>query len=278
MSATVEYEVGQGTRAAPGREAATARLARYAAWQLRDFMRERGVWIAALGVIVVWIFRLKYDYSAIAQSAEYARQHHTGWTPPSEAQYFRMMLAGVFDVGTFVATLIASHGVVSRDRERGYQRFLFAKPVSVVRYYLQAFLVNGAGLLLVLGALIGLTGVLFTRVPPGILPMLAYAGAQYLMIGGLVMLLSTFARYDFALGALLTGVAAAANAVASERGSAAWLKAAALLLPPVTSLGLAASALSSGGPVAGSLLAPVCYGVIYVSAALFVLRRRSIAG
>ena len=42
---------------------------------------------------------------------------------------------------------VRPHGIVSRDRERGYHRFLFAKPVSVTGFYGQAFAIAGAGLL-----------------------------------------------------------------------------------------------------------------------------------
>jgi hypothetical protein len=54
--------------------------------------------------------------------------------------------------------------LVSRERERGLQRFLFAKPVNIVRYYLQAFAINSVGSLIVLAGAVLLAA---ATAPPG---------------------------------------------------------------------------------------------------------------
>src|SRR5688500_19525510 len=38
-----------------------------------------------------------------------------------------------------IAVLIALNGIISTDRKLGYYRFMFAKPVSPMRYYGQLF-------------------------------------------------------------------------------------------------------------------------------------------
>ena len=275
----METGFGERTRdaQAPGREGARARLGRYAIWQLKDFMVERGVWIAALGVIALSIFRGTYDYAPIVRDAVITSAQGTGYVPPTEAEHFRNGLSFLVATGSFIATLIASHGIVSRDRERGYQRFLFAKPVSIARYYLQAFLVNGAGLLIVMAALLAATGLVFLRVIPDVPTYLAYTAGQYAMLGGLVMLLSTLVRYDFALGALIVGAAAPVDSLAWDPQGTTVLKLLSLVLPPIGSLVHAGQGLSRGGPVAQWLVTPLIYGAIYVAGALFVLRRRSIS-
>src|SRR5688500_13006838 len=57
-----------------------------------------------------------------------------------------------------IAVLIALNGIISTDRKMGYYRFMFAKPVSPVRYYGQLFVVHLVGLL---SGMVLLAGVFF---------------------------------------------------------------------------------------------------------------------
>lgn len=278
MIAAVDTALGGETRfderaGAPGRERTSARLGRYAWWQLRDFVRERGVWIVSLGLVALWIFRADYDYSWIARA-----NRAFGWLP-TESQYFRSQFASLVEKGAFVATLIASHGIVARDRERGYQRFLFAKPVNVVRYYLQAFLVNGAGLLAATVLLLLATMLVFLRPDVPVLAVLGYVSVEYVMLGGIVMLISTFARYDFAVGALLTGLALPVGYFAHRAHPRLWAVLLAPLLPPVGALDRIGEAMASTRPSSGleaEVARALAYGVGCLAVALWMLRRRAI--
>jgi hypothetical protein len=252
-------------------------LRRYLKFQLKDFLRERGSWMLALGGAFVALFRA--TYMSVAEMRE--RFGNGSWPNVSEADFFREKLVGKFALMAFFGILIATHGIVSRDRERGFQRFLFAKPVRAARYYLQSFLVNGAGFLGVGALLLACTAAAFARGVPAA-GMLAVAAGAYAAIGGLTFLLSTLVRYDFALAGVLTAGAMLAEGMALGRFGRGWTtfwRGLALLLPPVYSLGEATQALSEGHTLAaiGGTLAPLVYGVACVVLALAVIRRRSIA-
>ena len=281
MSATVEREELGGQRPGTGAAERVGRsgLARYALWQLKDFMRERGFWIAVLGLIGIWIFEANYSYDSILEAAAYTRRTGGDWTPPTEAEHFRDGFTTLVALGSFIATLIATHGIVGRDRERGYQRFLFAKPVSVTRYYLQAFAVNGAGLLLVMAALLGVASLTFMRAVPAI-PVLAYVTTHYVMLGGLVMLLSTLVRYDFAVAAIATLASFPLADLARRSRYETWALPLSTLLPPAAALGEMLEALKKGVLSGDALVGAawmLAYGAACVGASLFVLRRRSIS-
>ena len=243
------------------------KLGRYAKYQFRDFLRERGSWMLALGGAFVALFRASYDPTR---------------APPSVAEpdYFRQQLLFTFGPMAFAGVLIATHGIVSRDRARGFQRFLFSKPIGAARYYLQSFLVNGAGFLGVGALLLACTAAAFARGVPAA-GVLAVAAGAYAALGGLTFLLSTLVPYDFALAGILTIVAFTVDQIAFY-GHGGWTTVWRLLswiLPPVKSLGQATEAVWEGRTLAaiGFTLLPLAYGAAYVAAAMAVIRRRSIA-
>jgi len=257
-------------------------LRRYAWWQARDFLRTRAVWLLPLALLALWIFRDNYDPAAIArqmaEQAEIARRARAGFHGTPEPQKFREIVLGLAGMGAAIGSLIATLGIVARDRERGLQRFLFSKPISVTRFYLQAFLINGVGTLAILALMLGLTSLVFFRPVPFLEPMLVGACA-YALIGGFTFLLSTLVRFDFAAAGILTVLSVPVYAIASERG---WRYPLAVvgrwLLPPVPALVQIAEPTAHvvpGGPWAAVALC-LGYGAAYVIAALMVLRRRSI--
>ena len=258
---------------APGGERMRARLRRYAIWQLRDFIRERGVWLLAFGLVALAVFRVFYE--PLRFNPDNVPQGEL-FKQLSEAAHFRAQLAQLSGVFAFIGTLIATHGIVSRDRERGHQRLLFAKPVSITGYYLQAFLVNGIGFVATGTLLLAVAALLFGHMVPA-LAIVTYGALQYLLLGGLVFLLSTLIRHDFAVATVLALAAFPVNAMAWRAHGTTELKALALLLPPMPSLAEALQHVHLYSPLGGALVAPICYGIVYVGCALIVLRRRSIS-
>jgi ABC-type transport system involved in multi-copper enzyme maturation permease subunit len=253
-------------------------LWRYAKYKLKDFLRERGSWMLALGGAGVAWFRAAYDPTWVARMR--ASSANNFWPNFTEADYFRHQLVGVFTGLSFIGVLIAAHGIVSRDRERGFQRFLFAKPVSAWRYYLQSFLVNGAGFVGITGLLLLAAAALFGRGVPLVGGMMV-AAAGYAAIGGLIFLLSTLVRYDAALGFVLMIVGAMAqnaSRVARETWAPLWAGIG-ILLPPVLTLNEAVDAVRDGQTLfaLANCLPPTLYGVVCVVIGLLVIRDRSIA-
>jgi hypothetical protein len=259
--------------AEPVEEPREPSLSRYLKWQARDFVKHRGVFLLGIGLLCLWIFH--HNYPLLLDGR--ARRGANGFTPAVEGWLFRNVVMGGSLVLSGLGSLMAAGQIVSRDREGGYQRFLFAKPVRIVSYYLQAFAVNGVGLLAVAATLALLTSATFLRaVPVG--EALLGAGALYAAIGGLTFLLSTLVRFDVALAALLALVSFPLSQMA-EQGRW-WAVLTSWLLPPLYKLEAFGRNMSDGDvmrySVVDAVSSLVVYGVAYVAAGVAVLKRRSI--
>jgi hypothetical protein len=233
------------------------RLGAYAWWQLRDYLLERGLSTFVLGAVLVLA-----PVVLVGPAAREAGPAVLGGT-----------------VGTFamLGTIFALNGLSSIDRQRGYFRFLFSKPVSVPRYYAQAFAVRFAGLLALAALLFG-TFALLTR---GALPLWALASVAltYLLVGGVGFLLAAVTRHDgVALVAVLVATTLVRAAASLSPGAGGALRAAGAVLPPLHALDAARDALAGGtAPPAGVLVWVLSYGLGCLAAGLLVLRHRPLA-
>ncbi|AHG91745.1 hypothetical protein J421_4208 [Gemmatirosa kalamazoonensis] len=244
-------------------------LGRYLQFQIKDFIKHRGAALILIALVGLWI--LHYNYAPMI--AERAARH-PDFDAGAERMLFRTIVTGGALLFGGLGSLIASVGIVSRDREGGHQKFLFAKPVRITRFYLQAFAVNGIGLLACAFLMLLLTSVAFLRPVPMVEPLLAI-GATYAAVGGLVFLLSTLVRFDLAAGLMLALLSFPLREMAN-RGHW-WAVATYWLLPPVHLL----EALNPmPGPHTPSIVqmlgSLVAYGAAYVGAGLAVLKKRSI--
>ena len=124
------------------------RLGRYAYWQLRDYLFEKGI-----GTAIVLVFAATLSYLDLRGEAR----------PSATRSEIQVALAQLLSSLVLLGALFATNGIVSDDRKHGYYRFLFAKPVSVTRFYAQKFLVHLAGFLLVSALLLVAFNVSFGR-------------------------------------------------------------------------------------------------------------------
>ena len=267
-------------------------LTRYLRWQARDWVRTRGVWIFAAVLAVLVVAWLSYDpaeevrryQQQLADLATFMRRSPDvkRWVVRTPAEILaRNYLAWASLLSVF-GSVAATFGVVARERERGLQRFLFAKPVRATRYYLQKMLVAAAGYLaiMVVGSL--LASLLFgTALPIG--AGLAIAAGVFAALGALTFLLSTLTRFDGGgtLAALFAGYVAFIVANARTGVAPGWVslaRAAEWVLPPVPTV----AAFSPANPGDERMSAVVAvlwllaYAAAAVAAGLAVLRRRSI--
>lgn len=243
--------------------AGRARLGRYALYQARDFATQRGVPILIVGALLLLL------------SVEGAR----GWTSAAHSgarsELARASLAALLDVFAPTATLLAVNGIVSNDRSRQYYRLLFAKPVSLARYYAQAWLVSAAGTLvcaaLVLAAFALLIHPLF---PPGAL---LFVALYFLLFGGLGFLLSAVTRHDWLALGLVWAMARLLRSFVSA--DASWYgRAIDLLLPPLHVLTALGGPLVHGEPVSPAGCAwVVAYGAASLALGSIIVRRRPLA-
>lgn len=243
--------------------AGRARLARYALYQGRDFAVQRGVPILIVGALLLLL------------SVEGARAWRGAGGAGGAAELARASLAALLDVFAPTATLLAVNGIVSNDRRRRFYRLLFAKPVSLSRYYVQAWLVSAAGTLVCAVLLLGAFALVVQPVfPPGAL---LFVALYFLLFGGLGFLLSAVTRHDWLALGLVWAMARLLRSLLPA--DASWYgRAIDLLLPPLHVLEALGGPLVHGEPVPGAGCAwIVAYGVASLALGSIIVRRRPLA-
>jgi hypothetical protein len=226
---------------------------RYAGWMIRDFVTGPAILMAVLAGLAVVVVR-KLEVVGPSGNADLAACFVAlEWTVMS-------------------LTLIATAGLVSGDFAQGHQRTLFAKPVNPALYYLQRWLIGGVAVTV---AALPIAHTIATRfdipvVGPGLF---ARLGLLYLLLGGLVFLLSTVTRRDWLLAIVLIAWQAAVG-VGRSSGIANGILARTLdaILPPFQLIGLRGPT-----PEAADLAYATGYGALLLLAALAVLQWRPLA-
>jgi hypothetical protein len=240
----------------PAVRAPRGRLGAYALWQLRDFAVERSLPILLIAAVMTYLVTRSHNYRYI-----------------SPAELLAQILAPTVGVGM----LLVTHDMVSADRKMGYFRFLFAKPVSVARYYAQLFAVKSLGFLATIAVVVALFSLLVQPVAPfGVLGAVA---VMFLCIGGIGFLLSTVTRHDSLwMLALLAGTGFLRGI---ENRLDSVYQALIVLLPPIHRFpAVIAWFIANLDPMKRGRLLDVVwvagYGLAAFGLGLFLLRRRSI--
>lgn len=241
-----------------------ARLWSYLAWQARDFVFERGAPLLIVATLM--------GFPIIMGLREIAQQSPNPMQAEAAARYAIVQLFAEFSL---IAVLIGINGVVSNDRVRSYYRFLFAKPVSIPRYYAQAYLVNGVGLVATAS---GVSAAIYALgYPVFAARALLTVGLVYVSLGGLGFFYSTIARFDWVLMGGTWGLAQVLRAVypANESRAGEVLD---VLLPPFHRLREVGVQLARGESVdAGTLAWLLGWGIAGFVLGLLILRRRPLA-
>ncbi len=248
-------------------------LRRYLRWKIRDFLRYRASVLVPLALLAVWIFHHNYHPEIVEAALNSGRGQVAGVrTEPAVFRFFSLVLGLIAGFG---GSVLATAGIVSREREGGQQRFLFAKPVRLTSYYLQSLAVSGVGTMALVAFLQLVVAAAFGR-PVPMLDALMGSAAGFVAFGGLTFLLSTLVRFDLAVAGLL-GILSLLLHAAAEDGRW-WAILTAWLLPPVHHM----EAFFEGSRTAGlagqlkAMLELVGYGAAYIAAGVAVLRKRSI--
>lgn len=236
-----------------------ARLWSYAGWQARDFVAERGAPL----IIVAFL---------LTSSLIVALRRMRATMTPMRAE---VIIIELFAQLALIAVLIGINGVVSNDRVRGYFRFLFAKPVSVPRYYAQAYAVNGLGLAAVT---LGVLAVIYAVGYPVFVPrVLLMVGLFYVSLGGVGFLYSTVARFDWILMGATLGLAHVLRDFYPAHESLAG-GVIDVILPPYHRLIDVGKELARGvTPESTTLLWLLAWGISGFVIGLLILRRRPLA-
>ena len=239
-----------------------ARLARYAPVQLMDYMIERGGATLGMGLFIGWIMVLGKG------------REGPGWSEgESGLQAIRLFLVMFLGLFTLFGTLTAVNGMISNDRVKGTFRFLFSKPVGVLPYYAQAWVVHGVGLLVVVSVLMGLFAITIRPFfPPQIL---LFVAMTYVLVGGAGFLLSAITKRDGTYLVVFWMLSMALRTrYSSDTGLVPGLVK--VLTPPTGEMTPMVAAIVAGTPIDMSIVwTSLAYGAVCFTAGLAVLRYRS---
>lgn len=255
-------------------------IGRYGLWQLRDYMTSGGI----PTLLVISLFGSMSVMSMLSSIPELVELHRAA----SIAKYGSMSLAlagtrhemstgflsGFLGVVVYLGALFAMQGIVAQDRNKGFFRFLFAKPVAPSRYYGQAFWIHAVGF----AAIVALLAAVYGHFVEPILSATLLAGVvlMWCCYAGITFLFSALAKFDWLALVAVTLVAK----LAWERwgDSPSTFARLLYLLPPVHRADEVYRALAERTAVPWSLVAWFAgYGLLCFAAALVVLRHRRLA-
>lgn len=250
-------------------EAPAGGLGRYARWQLKDFMTQKAPILGVLALLLMYPLVAGF-FNVSPQLQDFAREMKDKW------------LYVMFGVLAPLGTLLATRGIVAEDRQQGYHRFLFAKPVQLVRYYAQQFAVSFAGLMGVLAVVAMLYAIVV--VPVALAPAFIPAAAFFILFGGVTFAFSTVSRIDWVWTLGAVAASAWTGYLVDARGWS-FLKPLKAILLPLDSFGRMVGEWmkltdvrmeSSLAAALGATAWPVLYGLGAFALGLWVLKKRSV--
>ena len=248
------------------------KLLRYSRFQLPDFLMQRlSVPVIMLGFVAFFptYMMTKNTTPGFMQSAQgisLARQ------------MFSQSITLYLPIGAFVAGV----GVISADRHLGYFRFLFSKPVSVVAYYAQTYMLQGLAFIAGFGVMVAIFS--SYTIHFSIHRSMEAAALTFVLIGGLGLLFGAITRLDgvllivsYVLALVLQQLLYASNALRNG-GLSDWLARIAKVLPPAYHLDRLRDQLYAGAALDMPQLWHVLgYGSAAAIAGLILLRRLPLA-
>lgn len=246
----------------------TARLLRYGRYQLPDFVLQR----LTLPLILL-------AFAAGLPTYLMTRNTPPGWMQSAQGimlakQMFSQAITLYLPLGAFVGAV----GVISTDRQQGYFRFLFSRPVNVLAYYAQTYALHAFVYVAVFGVIVWAFGAYTIHF--SIHRSMEAAALTFALIGGVGLLLGALTRYDgagliaaYVLALILRQLTASPNG-----GLPQWLAWVAKVLPPADTLDALRNHLYAGDALdAAQLWHVLGYGGGAAIAGFILLRRLPLA-
>ena len=239
------------------------RLGAYASWQFRDY----ALTTSGLGTLLVpfmlSVFPMLIMKYVVTKSGATAAQAENAYG--TQFQVFVSTLA-------LVGGMLTVAGLVSADRRPGLTRFLFSRPINVSTYYVQAWLVRGAGLLLIALVLAQTVNVFVTHAAWR--EAIAAVGVAWILIGGFGLLLSVLVTRDIPVLLVFYLIVTILEQIRKNVPTADWVKPVLAIMPPFHLLTPLQTALLRGTPVpAGDLWHVLIFGAACVALATYLVRR-----
>jgi ABC-type polysaccharide/polyol phosphate export permease len=238
----------------------SGRLVRYAGWQLRDFLMDRGLPVVLIGILL--------GYTAIEPMRIALGP---GWNH-NPAFPLTALLGTIVSPVISLAVFISLNGIISNDRKMGYFRFLFAKPIRPLEYYAQLYAVHFVGMLVTVLLLTSLFRLLVGTVPFASVAL--YTLIVYIAMGGIGFFVSASTRYDWLVLAAIWIGSRILRTVYQEAPD--FRSRLVQILPPVHKIDGVATSLLAGRPADQSdMLWLVAYGALFFVLGLLVINHRS---
>lgn len=241
------------------------RLAAYLKYQFQDFLMLR----AGLPTVLVAMFGYMLWKGA---------NRAIDWNTPNGAQFANQLFRNMASVFIMMGSFLGIARIVADDRSNGYFRFLFSKPVSIERFYLQQWFLYGVGFVGVIG-LLGYWLQAFTA-PLPIPALMTVMGLTWILVGGVGFLISAVTNVDAVMLVVLYVTSTVLHSLKDMPGSPMWpwLRQVTRFALPTHKLDFIRDQLYAGAPMPWTHAYHVIgYGVIAVVLALVVLRRTSFA-
>ena len=195
----------------------------YARFQIGDYLLQR----AAVALILVLFVGGLPLWGMLRGQPELFRN-------PRNAMSAMQLYTGTVALFLPLGAFLAGSGIISSDRHQGYFRFYFSKPVNVLAYYGQAYLLHGLAFVALFGALTWAWGTLAVHV--SVHRAMEAAALTFVLVGGLGLLFSVLLRFDGLLLVLVYVVALILQQIANLPGRSqlpAWAVQVSKVLPPV---------------------------------------------
>jgi hypothetical protein len=174
----------------------------YLRYQLADYLINR----ASLPIILV---------AFLAGMPLYAMKYPPGfWQTTEGSAQAMVMFRSTVTIFLPVGAFLASVNLISVDRQQGHVRFFFSKPVNLLGYYGQAYLLHGVTFTLLFGLITWLFGLASSPIP--VIPAMEAAVLTFVLIGSLGFMLGALTRYDGGILALVYLVATLTQQLAAQ--------------------------------------------------------------
>ena len=244
------------------------RLTAYALAQLRDFLVGRAPLLFLATALASWALLRASGVSLATFDAA------AGIGGREQARHAFAVALGAYAI---LGAVFAAQGLVARDRWRGFDRVLFSRPLTPLRYYLQAFVVAGVA---IVGCAVVIAGLFAVAAYPVSVPgVAAYVALAWFTLGTFTFALTTVTTYHVPIVAATLGGALlldrAQRAMSGSATLAMVLDAAQYLLPPAHVIAALREPFAQGLFVRPQLLAwPLVFGAVGFTVAVLVLSRR----
>jgi len=239
----------------------------YGRWQLLDYLWQR--LLLPLGLASLLTFFMVYGAASMTGRPGF-------WAEPDGVRFAAMLLKQAMSTFIPLAVLMAMNGLVGQDRQKGYFRFFFSKPVPVPGFYVSAFVIHLVVAAAAAGALAAVIG--WSSAPQPIVGATLACALTFVLLGSLMFLLSTLTYQDGIVFIAIWVGTLLMRQVEPTLGDGHCMHAAVRVLPPTHRLDAVRDALYAAQPVpANDVWHVLAYGGACFVLAVIALRKLPLA-